>query len=64
MKGFSGEANLTNEMNSRCQLDLIDMQCEQDQDFRLILNYQAHLKKSLCYENLKQRLLKKLLIIY
>nr|CAI5848448.1 unnamed protein product [Callosobruchus analis] len=32
-------------MNSRCQVDLIDMQTKPDRDFHFILNYQEHLTK-------------------
>ena len=33
------------EMNSRCQVDLIDMQSEPDGHYRFIMNYQNHLTK-------------------
>lgn len=33
------------EMNSRCQVDLIDMQSEADQEFKFIMVYQDHLTK-------------------
>jgi hypothetical protein len=36
---------LSNFMNSRCQVDLVDMQSEPDGDFRFIMNYQDHLTK-------------------
>lgn len=35
-----------NEMNSRCQVDLLDLQ-RPDQDFLSILNYQDHLTKNI-----------------
>lgn len=44
-KGLVVRPILTSEMNSRCQVDLIDMQSELDEDFRFILNYQDHLTK-------------------
>lgn len=44
-KGLVVRPILTSEMSSRCQVDLIDMQSEPDQDFRFILNYQDHLTK-------------------
>ena len=36
---------LSNEMNSRCQVDLIDFQSEPDNDYKFVLNYQDHLTK-------------------
>ena len=36
---------LSSQMNSRCQVDLIDLQSQPDQDFKFILNYQDHLTK-------------------
>jgi len=33
------------EMNSRCQVDLIDMQAKPDGNYRFILVYQDHLTK-------------------
>ncbi|GAB1869221.1 hypothetical protein CAJAP_10300 [Camponotus japonicus] len=30
---------LSDYMNSRCQMDLIDMQSEPDEDYRFIINY-------------------------
>ena len=33
------------ELISRCQVDLIDMQCNSDGDYRFILNYQGYLTK-------------------
>ena len=34
---------LSSEMNSRCQVDLIDLQSQPDNDFKFIMNYQDHL---------------------
>ena len=36
---------ISNEMNSRCQVDLIDMQSQPDNDYKFIMNYQDHLTK-------------------
>ena len=36
---------LSSEMNSRCQVDLIDFQSEPDNDYKFVLNYQDHLTK-------------------
>ena len=32
---------ITNTMNSRCQVDLIDLQTQPDGDYKFILNYQS-----------------------
>jgi len=44
-KGIVVKPILHNEMNSRCQVDLIDMQSNPDRDMKLILVYQDHLTK-------------------
>jgi hypothetical protein len=44
-KGIIVKPILHNEMNSRCQVDLIDMQSNPDHDMIFILVYQDHLKK-------------------
>lgn len=44
-KGFVVKSIISNIMNSRCQVVLIDMQSESDGDFKFILNYQGHLTK-------------------
>lgn len=54
-KGLVVKPILTNEMNSRCQVDLIDMQSEPDQEFRFILNYQDHLTKFTVLRALKTK---------
>lgn len=54
-KGLVVKPILTNEMNSRCQVDLIDMQSEADGDFRFILNYQDHLTKFTVLRALKTK---------
>ncbi|XP_045118078.1 KRAB-A domain-containing protein 2-like [Portunus trituberculatus] len=46
---------LSNSMNSRCQVDLIDMQSQQDGEYRFILNYQDHLTKFVCLRPLKTK---------
>ena len=46
---------LSNHMNSRCQVDLIDMQSEADGDFRFIFNYQDHLTKFTILKPLKTK---------
>lgn len=44
-KGIVVKPILSNEMNSRCQVDLIDMQTNPDGNFKFILVYQDHLTK-------------------
>ena len=44
-KGTVVKPSLHNEMNSRCQVDLIDMQSNPDSDMTFILVYQDHLTK-------------------
>ena len=44
-KGIIVKPILHNEMNSRCQVDLIDMQSNPDRDMKFILVYQDHLTK-------------------
>lgn len=44
-RGLVVEPILSSAMNSRCQVDLIDMQCEPDGEYRFIMNYQDHLTK-------------------
>ncbi|XP_051167059.1 KRAB-A domain-containing protein 2-like [Leptopilina boulardi] len=46
---------LSSQMNSRCQVDLIDMQSEKDGEFRFILNYQDHLTKFTMLKALKTK---------
>lgn len=38
------------EMNSRCQIDLNDVQAEPDDKFKFILVYQDHLIKGVAYD--------------
>lgn len=44
-KGLVVKPILSNELNSRCQVDLIDMQTNPDGPYRFILVYQDHLTK-------------------
>ncbi|XP_060857765.1 KRAB-A domain-containing protein 2-like [Metopolophium dirhodum] len=44
-KGLVSKPILHTELNSRCQIDLIDMQSQPDAQFKFILNYQDHLTK-------------------
>lgn len=44
-KGLVSKPILHTEFNSRCQIDLIDMQSQPDAQFKFILNYQDHLTK-------------------
>lgn len=44
-KGLVVKPILHNEMNSRCQIDLIDMQSNPDNGFKYIMVYQDHLTK-------------------
>lgn len=44
-KGIVVKPILHNELNSRCQIDLIDMQSNPDRDMKFILLYQDHLTK-------------------
>ncbi|XP_025262931.1 KRAB-A domain-containing protein 2-like [Camponotus floridanus] len=46
---------LSDYMNSRCQLDLTDMQSEPDKDYRFIMNYQDHLTKFTILRPLKTK---------
>jgi hypothetical protein len=54
-KGLVVAPILSNHMNSRCQIDLIDMQTEPDRDYRFILNYQDHLTKFTILKPLKTK---------
>ncbi|XP_077280689.1 KRAB-A domain-containing protein 2-like isoform X1 [Temnothorax americanus] len=54
-KGLVVAPILSNHMNSRCQVDLIDMQSEPDRDYRFIFNYQDHLTKFTILRPLKTK---------
>ena len=45
--------DLSDYMNSRCHVDLTDMQSEPDGDYQLIVNYQDHLNKFTILRTLK-----------
>lgn len=44
-KGIVIKPNISRELNSRCQVVLVDMQTHKDGEFKFILNYQDHLTK-------------------
>ena len=46
---------ISNTMNSRCQVDLVDLQTQPDGEFKFILNYQDHLTKFLVLRPLKTK---------
>lgn len=46
---------VSNHMNSRCQVDLIDMQSKADREYRFIMVYQDHLTKFVCLRPLKTK---------
>lgn len=54
-KGLVVRPILSNNMNSRGQVDLIDMQTEPDKDYKFILNYQDHLTKFVFLKPLKSK---------
>ena len=44
-KGLVIPPMISNKMNSRCQIDLIDMQSQADKDYKFIFVYQDYLTK-------------------
>ena len=46
---------VSSDFNSRCQVDLIDMQSQPDGDFRWIMNYQDHLTKYVVLKALRTK---------
>lgn len=42
-------------MNSRCQVDLIDLQTQPDNEFKFISNYQDHLTKLVVLRSVKTK---------
>ncbi|XP_064106794.1 KRAB-A domain-containing protein 2-like [Macrobrachium nipponense] len=46
---------VSNSMNSRAQVDLIDMQSQPDGKYRFIFNYQDHLTKMICLRALQTK---------
>lgn len=54
-KGLVSKPLIFKEFNSRCQVDLIDMQSNPDGEFKFILNYQDHLTKFILLRALKSK---------
>ena len=54
-KGLVIRPMISNEMNSRCQIDLIDMQSQADKDYKFICVYQDHLTKFVQLRPLKTK---------
>lgn len=54
-KGMVVKPLVSNHMNSRCQIDLIDLQTRPDGEFKFILVYQDHLTKYLRLRALKRK---------
>lgn len=54
-RGLVVKPILQTEFNSRCQVDLIDMQSQPDQDYRFIMVYQDHLTKFVWLKPLKTK---------
>ena len=54
-KGIVVKPIITDEMNKRCQIDIIDLQAEPDGPFKYILNYQDHHTKFLVLKPLKTK---------
>lgn len=54
-KGLVVKPLLFKEMNSRCQVDLIDFQSQPDDDFKFIMVYQDHLTKFVVLRPLKSK---------
>ncbi|XP_059169860.1 KRAB-A domain-containing protein 2-like [Physella acuta] len=54
-KGFVSKPLILKEFNSRCQVDLIDMQSNPDGKYRFILSYQDHLTKFILLRTLETK---------
>ncbi|QQP31420.1 Uncharacterized protein FKW44_025029, partial [Caligus rogercresseyi] len=54
-KGIVVNPIVSQQMNSRCQVDLIDMQSQADREYRYIMVYQDHLTKFVCLRPLKTK---------
>lgn len=54
-KGLVVKPIISNAFNSRCQVDLIDMQSQPDGDYRFIMVYQDHLTKFVQLRALKRK---------
>lgn len=52
-KGIVVKPIISHELNSRCQVDLVDMQTCKDSEYKFILNYQDHLIKCIQLRSLK-----------
>jgi hypothetical protein len=52
-KGLTVKPIIHTEINSRCQVDLIDMQANSDNDYKFIMVYQDHLTKFFILRPLK-----------
>ena len=44
-KGIVVKPMISSELNSRCQIDLIDLQSNSDGEYKFIMMYQDHLTK-------------------
>ncbi|XP_050056256.1 KRAB-A domain-containing protein 2-like [Aphis gossypii] len=54
-KGIVVKPIISRELNSRCQVDLVDMQTCKDGEYKFILNYQDHLTKFIQLRPLKSK---------
>lgn len=54
-RGLVSKPIIHSEMNSRCQVDLIDMQSQQDNGFKFIMVYQDHLTKFVLLRSLQSK---------
>lgn len=54
-KGLVVKPIISREMNSRCQVDLIDMQAQPNKNYKFILVYQDHLTKYVLLKPLKHK---------
>jgi len=54
-KGLVVKPIISSEMNSRCQIDLIDMQAQPDGDYKFIFVYQDHLTKFVILRPLRHK---------
>lgn len=54
-KGLAVRPMSSSELNSRCQIDLIDMQAQPDGDFKFICVYQDHVTKFVQLRPLKTK---------
>lgn len=54
-KGIVTKPIISSNFNSRCQMDLIDLQSKPDEDYKFILNYQDHFTKYCLLRALKMK---------